>query len=321
MWTLTFEQENNKYEVSYTGEGLSTDHKILDYVIRDLLPITQFVQATPTGPFSELTDLSVGYLAYAFVGPILSEYFDVGTKYNWDIQGEGYEWPQETEEKAVFSGLDYLRKKILEFANTCHDAKGQFCETPGAPGHEDHRGAPSDDKTWQAALDHKDTLNATQKAAIKWYGWAGSEYVNNHLRGTLTPVKNSPQKNEQTIKQMDKALESSPDLNEAILYRGVHGNSRFATEQLANAKVGDIYADDAYTSTTTNIKHSRFFTARGERVSIRPILVIQTKKTTKGLAVNEKEQEIILKRGTGLRVTGPSTLIDGYTLIPVEVIT
>lgn len=207
--------------------------------------------------------------------------------------------------------------------NPCHDpSTGKFCQTPGAPGHEDHRGAPSDDKEWQAALDHKDSLNATQKAAIKWYGWAGSEYVNNHLRGTETPTKNNPQKNEKTIQIIDKAIESAPDLNGKTLYRGIHGGSKFATEQLANAKVGDIYADDGYTSTTTDIKHSRFFTNRSERVSIKPILVIKTKQNTKGLAVNEKEQEIILKRGTGLRVTGPSTKTDdGYTLIPVEVIT
>lgn len=324
MWTLTFSQFDHKYEAVFTGEGIYTNSSTLEEMIDYLLPITDYVQSTPTGPFGPV-NLSVGYLAYAFVGPILTEYLEIDP--NWEITGEGYEWPEEQTEQepegSTFSYLDFLKdKRQQSFANTCHDQNGKFCETPGAPGHEEHRGPPSEDKTWQAALDHKDFLNASQKAAIKWYGWAGSEYVNNHLRGTETPVRNNPQRNEKTVQQIDKALASSPDLNGATLYRGVHGKSKFALEQLANAKVGDIYADDAYTSTTTDIKHSRFFTNRSERVSIKPILVIKTKKTTKGLAVNEKEQEIILKRGTGLRVTGPSTKTeDGYTLIPVEVIT
>jgi hypothetical protein len=210
---------------------------------------------------------------------------------------------------------------LTEFYNQCHKAKtGEFCETPGAPGHEDHRGVPSDDKEWEDALNHKDSLGAGAKAALKWYGWAGSEYVNNHLRGTQTPTKNNPTKNENAIKAIDKAFITAAPLEGKTLYRGIHGGSKFASEVLANIKPGDTFSDKGYTSTTTTQKDSEFFTHRAERVPFKPILVIKTKKDSKGLAVNEKEHELILPRGTALRVTGPSTVDErGFTLIPVEV--
>lgn len=322
MWTIDYQRNGQDFRVSYDNEEISTTSSALEILIQLALKNPPVLYATPTGPVEEFNP-SVSYLAYYLTAKLLFSQLNVQ---DWKATGD-YEWPIEEEDPGtVFSYVDYLRKTpttefSTEFSNTCHDANGQFCETPGAPGHEDHRGKRSDDQEWEAAVDHKESLNATQKAALKWYGWAGSEYVNNHLRGTETPTKNNPTKNENAIKAIDKAFTTAAPLGGKTLYRGIYGSSKFATEILAHAKPGDTFSDKGYMSTTTTRDPSEFFTSRAMRVPFKPILVIKTKQDSRGLAVNEKEHELILPRGTSLRVTGPSTVDErGYTLIPVEVV-
>jgi hypothetical protein len=235
MWTLTFSENDHKYQVIYTegNTGIFTDSSILDFLIETLTPQTEIVRSTPTGPTADL-DISVGYLAYAFIGSILQEYFSIDP--NWTIEGTGYEWPQETEEgtTSVFSGIDYLRKRAQEFYNHHHGEKGRFSESDGSNAGPAFEGPEVErplnpkppkeyfeaSKTWEASL-----TDAERSAVIQYTGGYEYDPINKQAmtgESQINSMEGRKHNYADTIKALDSAIAKAPELETPMrVYRAI----------------------------------------------------------------------------------------------------
>lgn len=309
MWTLKFKDNSNQYEAVFTGDGIFTTSSVLEEMIDFLLPHTPFVESTPVGPFA-VPDLSVGYLAYAFVGPILKNYLQIKPD-DWSIEGEGYEWPEDEEPEpgATFSYLDYLRNKREELANSCHAKDtGRFCETtgPAFPSQEVQRPlrpkAPKaytqESEEWAASLTDEE-----RKAAINYTGSA--DYVRfNKAATTGTPSAE--------VDALDSALAKAPKRDEAIrVYRrvGFYSPKPGEVSQLdlfiAKAKVGEEIAIGVPGSFISTSITPRYPVVTGQFSSV--IFEINTRS---GAAIGNvtqgggtaKELEVLIPRNTKFRV-------------------
>lgn len=142
-------------------------------------------------------------------------------------------------------------------------------------------------------------ITPTEKAALEWYSEQGFHEINSRLR-------RGDDSNKTTVKAIDEAIEKSTLSESKTLYRGV---SREALKGMLGKgegiKVGDVFEDKSFLSTSTNYGVAKSFGSSGV------VLSITTKAGQKGIDMkdissNPNENEVLLPREQKLSITGLS---------------
>ena len=121
---------------------------------------------------------------------------------------------------------------------------------------------------------------------------------------------------------IDDDFDNAPPLARTmILYRGLH--SEYSDELMDSYEVGDLFTDDAYSSTTTDRTLAKEW-AGDESYSPRLLLEIVAPEGTQAINMNaylggysqhSHEDEVLLDRGTTFRVISKTTDPDGETRV------
>jgi hypothetical protein len=191
--------------------------------------------------------------------------------------------------------------------------------------------------SWATGVGYKDSdkhpeydFNSEDSPNIEYYTNVGSWEINGLLRTGKVPKDSNSDKEEinDWIKSLDNEIGKTSAPRDLVLFRGTSGTG---TEVFEKLKVGDIYTDKGFVSTTLDIKVAPEFmsTATGGKFDSRPIekgyvLEISVPKGSKALSVNSyfknvsgrygpsgdirKEDEHILPRNTKFRVDSISSI-------------
>jgi hypothetical protein len=190
---------------------------------------------------------------------------------------------------------------------------------------------------WSTGVGYKDSdkhpeydFNSEDSPNIEYYTNVGSWEINGLLRTGKVPKDSNSDKEEidDWIKSLDNEIGKTSAPRDLVLFRGTSGTG---TEVFEKLKVGDIYTDKGFVSTTLDIKVAPEFmsTATGGKFDSRPIekgyvLEISVPKGSKALSVNNyfrkvsgrygpsgdirKEDEHILPRNTKFKVDSVSSI-------------
>lgn len=199
---------------------------------------------------------------------------------------------------------------ITQFYNSCHDSNGKFC--PGHAGKKvsgkssfydendpfyTHGGAAG----VLASAQHKAEANLSdgEKSEVLYYTEQGYRETNRQLRNgtsTDTPI-------------LDQAFQkASVPTNGAVLWRGI--------KEAGGFNPGDVIMDQAWVSTSTQQNVAKNIAGSGNTA----ILRIQTWPDTRAMAGASREAELILNRGTALKINTIYQSSDGYTIVDTEAI-
>jgi hypothetical protein len=190
--------------------------------------------------------------------------------------------------------------------------------------------------SWATGVGYKDSDehpkydSAENGVNVEYYTSVGSWEINGLLRTGKVPEDSNSNKEEirDYIKSLDTEISKTSTPRDLVLFRGTSGTG---TEVFEKLKVGDIYIDKGFVSTTLDIAVVPEFmsTATGGRYDSRPIekgyvLEISVPKGSKALSVNSyfrnvsgrygpsgdirKEDEHILPRNTKFRVDSISSI-------------
>lgn len=166
---------------------------------------------------------------------------------------------------------------------------------------------PKDDKGLRSHYDLKSNCKKAKAAcdAISDYTYDDSSIINNHLRGkskadNSIAAQNQLRETQETVANLDKAFEVMPRVPEDIKV------ARFVSKDVADMlNSGTTFKDDGFISTTINPK-LEFESYDGQSDWM---IHINVPKGSKGIYVKDKstrknENELLLPRGSQLRVTG-----------------
>lgn len=144
----------------------------------------------------------------------------------------------------------------------------------------------------KAGLNYSNTkspANVAEAAAIAYYQGKGAEAMNKHLRGEAT-LPSVPAR----VAMLDNALKKTSTPEDMVVKRGLHST------YLPDMKIGDVYQDKGYLSTTGNMRmhwgdaEIRIFVPKGSQAV--PVAGRKLK--------HQNEQEVILGRNQKLKVLG-----------------
>jgi hypothetical protein len=144
------------------------------------------------------------------------------------------------------------------------------------------------------------SLTADERAAIRYYTALGYLHLNACLRNGSEPDANLAG----YLEAIDRAVAKSAVSEETIVYRG-YPKWYFDFLKRGGLGVGSVLYDDAFMSTSKAKQAAEIFAEWPDGLMVR----IRIPAGSKGLDVtpysqSPEEQEILLPRGTGLRIMG-----------------
>lgn len=165
-----------------------------------------------------------------------------------------------------------------------------------------------------------DTLDEDEKDAIEQYTNFNYKVVNNYLRGKGELDDWDTIKAQKIIKPLEKAIDRFELKDDIIVHRKMSANV------INMFKVGDIWQDDAFVSTTP-IKGSFIPLGDDDTQSLKVIDMVIHVKAGKGVGawvapISEfrDENEFLLNRGTRFRVKRIGSNFEGGHVVELEVI-
>lgn len=174
--------------------------------------------------------------------------------------------------------------------------------------------------------------SADRNSAVSVYTQAGFLAINGHLRGApfdprkirIAHLMSSAVGVDDVRKKYDAEVAMIPHID-AAFRNGSHALSRdtllfrgASFPSVDHLVPGAVLKDDGFMSTTTSRDTAVGFTdGKGMPVTYS----ITVPKGTRVLAGDMSENEVVLNRGTSLRVTRVRTSNDGYTMVEAEVVT
>ena len=148
--------------------------------------------------------------------------------------------------------------------------------------------------------------------------------VNDYLRYYPAPYEyhgTTPEMARDMVKNMDSVFARVPALPvDLILFRGIglkyHGNKSY--------ELGEEFTDKGYVSTSASYKVARYFAVEMDAAPApearKAILTIYfSRPGQKGILVDQREDEVILRHGTKYRVMGIKDNVKKYDLYLVQV--
>ena len=139
---------------------------------------------------------------------------------------------------------------------------------------------------------------ADEIAAFRYYTGLGYLRINARLRGDAQPDAQL----EGAIERLDSALEKSTLKSDMVVFRGF---PRWYSEYMRRTgiAVGSILYDDAFLSTSTSEEVSKAFAEWPDGLLIRIVIPKGSKAMDLSpYSTKPDEKEILLPRGTGLRI-------------------
>jgi SPP1 gp7 family putative phage head morphogenesis protein len=149
-----------------------------------------------------------------------------------------------------------------------------------------------------------ENLDADEFSTLEDYVDAGYERINDFLRGKPIDEKEVPM-TERDVKNMDSVFQKmSAELSrEDFVFRGMSLEERkgkMGDSWVAKLKVGDVLEDKGFVSTSQERTTAETFAKNGTFTSV--IFRITLPKGTRAMAGNTNEEEIILQRGSKMKV-------------------
>lgn len=152
-----------------------------------------------------------------------------------------------------------------------------------------------------------DSLPWEEKRAVQEYTNENYDALNTYLRTKHPAPKGMYEGSKEQIALIDSAFKkaSATSTGEMRLYRGMtvaKTASEVSSSWVGRLKVGDTLTDKGFVSTSYNKVDAEMFA--GSMGGAGVIFVIRAPKGTRVLAGSQAESELILNRGTKMRVTG-----------------
>lgn len=179
--------------------------------------------------------------------------------------------------------------------------------------------APESGPPTAAGVAGMDALTRDEKAAVDDYSTIHYSDINNVLRGRFA----NPRFQEQIdaakgrIKALDAAIAKGSLARDAVLFRGTHIDAVGGKVPA----VGTVFSDGGFLSTSPSRDSAASFASGSAGMGA--LLRIAAPKGTRAIDVSHvaggHEKEVLLNRGTKLKVTGVSQS-GGHTVIDVKVV-
>jgi hypothetical protein len=187
-------------------------------------------------------------------------------------------------------------------------------------------GSDANDAFWKSTDSQQAILSLAEKIAWDRYTGNGYDETNSYLRGTLEARNANMTLMERGFRggrdfSAEDAKKSVADLDtifektsvtvsqDVVLHRGMPAKtSKISDHWASKLKVGDVVEDLGFLSTSHDEQSAKLF-ATGGAYAGGVMFNIKAKSGTKMMAGNERESELILNRGSKMRVTNVS--IDG----------
>lgn len=152
------------------------------------------------------------------------------------------------------------------------------------------------------------SLSAGEQNSVIDYTTSQFEGINGHLLGKndATPEMRK------TISNVDSALGKSTVNVDTVAYRGISKDGYSYMQSNGMLDKGAVFTHKNYMSTTTDRKVADTFArgAKGTKADPHNVMQVKVPKGSKGLYLgknsNINESELLLNRGTKVRVTGSS---------------
>lgn len=167
-------------------------------------------------------------------------------------------------------------------------------------------------------------LTANERKSLEDWVIRDGERMAIYLRSGREPALSDGGRLEEASKHMDSAIQKSVVVEPTVVYRGVEGPGA------ERYQVGAVVRDKSYVSTTRDIEIAADFAGWGSgpiiRVTLQPgqraiyVSPFVPRKYHGQAADFADEHEVLLPRGTALRVTRRSVDQDGATWLDAEVV-
>lgn len=157
---------------------------------------------------------------------------------------------------------------------------------------------------WKSYDVQKQNLTDGEKRALEDYTRISHQNINAYLRGKLDKESLSYDKAKSDVKYMDSVFEKSSVATETAgtVYRGVITESKKVSDSWeSKLKVGSIVTDKGFVSTSESVETAHSFSRNDYFVGV--LYEIKIPAKTKILGGSESESEVILNRGTQMKVT------------------
>jgi 2'-5' RNA ligase len=192
-------------------------------------------------------------------------------------------------------------------------------------GHEPLGQAKDFGNSKQAAIDWGDNqyghnggpknYTATEFAALKAYGDGSYSGINGALRGTYGAGTSYLDR----ARQINDALRRTPTKEPITVYRGMHLGGGGHANQIISAPVGALFRDKGFMSTSVATDTAKSFAGYGGLV-FKIDVPEGVPSAFKPGNQYPTESELLLPSNTTLEKTGDAYQQDGYTIVPVRVV-
>ena len=159
------------------------------------------------------------------------------------------------------------------------------------------------DAFWKSN-DAQKALPYEESRSIEEYTRTAHHNVNMYLRGKLEEDNLQYSSSKKIASSLDSAFEktSVASSTDGVVYRGITTEARKVSDSWASKlKAGDLIEDKGFMSTSQSQEVSESFSRNGTFVGVQ--FVISVPKGTRVMAGSETESELVLNRGTKMKVT------------------